>query len=406
LAHNTRVQSWTAHHQIEAVPAVMPPVTAPTRARIHSIDVLRGIAIVLMALDHVRDYFTIVRFDPLDLSQTTSALFVTRWVTHFCAPVFMLLAGTSAYLFGTQRSRTEQSRFLLTRGLWLIALEFTVVVFAWTFNFRYPLGLTLLVIWALGVSMIALAALVHLPMRWIALVGIVLIAGHNAFDGIGPESFGAWAPLWNVLHVPAVLPYAFVQYPLIPWIGVMALGYVLGTVYEMERRPRRRLLVALGSGAIALFIALRAGNVYGDPLPWSPQASGLLSAFSFLNTQKYPPSLLYLLMTLGPALLLLAALESARGAWATIVETFGRVPLLFYVAHIALAHLAAGLIGLATGHGLQILTNVFVFYPPGWGFGLPVVYVAWLLVVAALYPACRRFADVKRRRRDWWLSYV
>jgi uncharacterized membrane protein len=374
--------------------------------RIHSIDVLRGIVMVLMALDHVRDYFTIARFDPLDLSQTTPALFATRWITHFCAPVFMLLAGTSAYLLGRKRSPADLSRFLLTRGLWLIVLEFTVVAFVWTFNFRYPLGFTLLVIWALGASMISLAALVYLPLRWIAVVGLLLIAGHNAFDGVRPESFGVWAPLWNVLHVPILLPHALVQYPLIPWIGVMAAGYVLGTVYEMDRRPRRQYLVALGSGAIILFITLRAGNVYGDPLPWSPQASGLLSAMSFVNTQKYPPSLLFLLMTLGPALILLAALEYARGTWATIVETFGRVPFLFYVAHIGLAHLAAGIVALATGHGLEILTNVFVFYPRDWGFGLPVVYVAWLLVVAALYPACRQFAEVKRRRRDWWLSYV
>ena len=361
---------------------------------------------VLMALDHVRDYFTIARFDPLDLSQTTPALFATRWITHFCAPVFMLLAGTSAYLLGRKRSPADLSRFLVTRGLWLVVLEFTVVAFAWTFNFRYPFGFTLLVIWALGVSMVSLAALVYLPLRWIAVVGLLLIAGHNAFDGVSPESFGVWAPLWNVLHVPILLPHALVQYPLIPWIGVMAAGYVLGTVYEMDRRPRRQYLLALGSGAIILFITLRAGNVYGDPLPWSPQASGLLSALSFVNTQKYPPSLLFLLMTLGPALILLAALEYARGTWATIVETFGRVPFLFYVAHIGLAHLAAGIVALATGHGLEILTNVFVFYPRDWGFGLPAVYVAWLLVVAALYPACRRFAEVKRRRRDWWLSYV
>jgi uncharacterized membrane protein len=307
---------------------------------------------------------------------------------------------------GRKRSPADLSRFLLTRGLWLVVIEFTVVAFAWTFNFRYPFGFTLLVIWALGVSMVSLSALVYFPLRWIAVVGLLLIAGHNAFDGVRPESFGVWAPLWNVLHVPILLPHALVQYPLIPWIGVMAAGYVLGTVYEMDRRSRRQYLVALGSGAIILFITLRAGNVYGDPLPWSTQASGLLSVLSFVNTQKYPPSLLFLLMTLGPALILLAALEYARGTWATIVETFGRVPFLFYVAHIVLAHLAAGIVAFATGHGLEILTNVFVFYPRDWGFGLPVVYVAWLLVVAALYPACRRFAEVKRRRRDWWLSYV
>ena len=400
------MQSTTVRGQIAATPAVTSPVAPAAGVRIHSIDVLRGIVMVVMALDHVRDYFTIAHFDPLDLSQTTPALFATRWITHFCAPVFMLLAGTSAYLLRRKRSPADLSRFLLTRGLWLVVLEFTVVAFAWTFNFRYPFGFTLLVIWALGVSMVSLAALVYLPLRWIAVVGLLLIAGHNAFDGVRPESFGVWAPLWNVLHVPILLPHALVQYPLIPWIGVMAAGYVLGIVYEMDRRPLRQYLVALGSGAIILFITLRAGNVYGDPLPWSPQASGLLSALSFVNTQKYPPSLLFLLMTLGPALILLAALEYARGTWATIVETFGRVPFLFYVAHIMLAHLAAGIVALATGHGLEILTNVFVFYPRDWGFGLPVVYVAWLLVVAALYPACRRFAEVKRRRRDWWLSYV
>jgi uncharacterized membrane protein len=274
-----------------------------SRVRLHAIDVVRGLVMVLMALDHVRDYFTGVRFDPLDLTQTDPALFLTRWITHYCAPTFIFLAGVSAWLVSRRCTRPELTRFLFTRGLWLVVLEFTVVTLAWTFNFRYDLGLILQVIWAIGVSMIVLAALVRLPLQWIALFAVAMIAGHNLLDGIAPASFGAMAPLWAVLHVQQPIAIGYVHYPLIPWVGVMALGYVLGGLFELEPSRRRALLLALGSAMIVAFIALRLINGYGDPHPWSPQATAPLTVLSFLKVHKYPPSLLYVLMTLGPALL-------------------------------------------------------------------------------------------------------
>ena len=377
-----------------------------SRVRLHAIDVLRGLVIVLMALDHVRDYFTGVRFNPLDLTQTDPALFLTRWVTHFCAPTFVFLAGVSAWLVSRRCTRPELTRFLLTRGLWLVVLEFTVVTLAWTFNLRYDLGLILQVLWAIGVSMMVLALLVRVPLPWIGAFAVVMIAGHNLLDGIEPAAFGAAAPLWAVLHVQMPIPVGFVHYPLIPWVGVMALGYVLGGVFELEPARRRRVLLALGGGMIAVFIALRLANGYGDPRPWASQSSATLTLLSFINVHKYPPSLLYLLVTLGPALLLLAWFESARGALANLLEVFGRVPLFFYVLHIALAHALAGVVALLAGHGTSVLTGFFFDFPPTWGYGLPVVYAAWLVVLALLYPLCRWFADLKRRRNDWWLSYL
>lgn len=384
---------------------------AAASVRLMSIDMLRGLAIVLMALDHVRDYFTGAPFQATDLDQTTPALFFTRWVTHFCAPVFVFLAGTGAFLLSRRATPAQTSRFLLTRGLWLIALEWTVVTFVWTFNFEYRLGLIMQVIWAIGVSMIVLAALIRLPLAAIAAIGVAMIAGHNLFDGVAPESLGAWAPLWQVLHVQGVLsfgatPAGFVHYPLIPWIGVMAAGYAFGRLYEFEAGRRRRVLVALGLGLCAAFVVLRLVNGYGDLAPWSTQRNATVTLLSFLNVTKYPPSLLFLLMTLGPAMLLLAWFERLHGPLAGMLATFGRVPLFAYVVHIVLAHLFAGLVALATGYGTVVLTDFFLFYPDGWGVGLPGVYLAWLIVLAVLYPLCRWFAAVRRRRGDWWLAYL
>jgi len=380
--------------------------TAHAFARVASIDILRGLVMVLMALDHVRDFFTDARFDPLDLSQTSAPLFLTRWITHFCAPTFVLLAGVSAYLTGRRCTRAELSRFLVTRGLWLVVLEVTLMSLVWTFNLRYDHGLFLQVIWAIGVSMIVLGALVYLPVPEVAAYSLLIIFGHNLLDGIDPQSFGAWAPLWSLLHVSEPIPRAFVAYPLIPWIAVMSLGYCIGSLFELERDRRKQWLVCLGTASLTLFVLLRMTNVYGDPVDWSLQGTTLRTLLSVIDVHKYPPSLHYLLLTLGAAFLLLAALESARGKFSEVLRTFGRVPLFFYVLHIALAHLAAGIIALAMGYGTALLSDDFMSVPQQWGFGLPVVYLAWLLVVATLYPACRWFAAVKRRRDDWWLSYV
>ena len=391
---------------ISAAPLAHAAVAAHAPARVPSIDILRGLVMVLMALDHVRDFFSNVRFDPLDLAQTSAPLFLTRWVTHFCAPTFVLLAGVSAYLMSQRCSRADLSRFLFTRGLWLAALEVTFMSLVWTFNVRYDHGLFLQVIWAIGVSMMVLALLVHLPMRAIALFSVVVICGHNFLDSIEPQDFGAWASLWSVLHVFGPIPHAFVAYPLIPWIAVMSLGYCIGSLFELGREQRVHRFMWLGTASLVAFVVLRAPNVYGDPSDWTLQGTTLNTLLSFVNVQKYPPSLHYLLITLGVGFLLLAAFESARGKVSEVLRTFGQVPLFFYVLHVALAHLAAGIVGSAMGFGYALLTADFMLVPQQWGFSLPVVYLAWILVVATLYPACRWFAAVKRRRSDWWLSYL
>lgn len=372
--------------------------------RIESLDLLRGAVMVLMALDHVRDFFSSVRYDPLDLAQTSTALFMTRWITHFCAPVFIFLAGTSAYRVAQRSTPAELSRFLWTRGAWLIVLEVTVVSFAWTFTPPWTAIVYLQVIWAIGWCMVVLAALVRLPVRAVTGIGLLMILGHNAFDGVAPESFGAFAPLWNVLHVSGPLAGYFVAYPLVPWIGVMAAGYGFGALYDLDPERRRRMLVRLGLALIALFLALRLPNLYGDPHPWEAQASPLFTVLAILNVHKYPPSLLYVCITLGPALLVLAAAEGWRGRLAGAITTIGRVPLFFYVAHLYLAHFAAGVMAV----GMRLAAALLTDDPKdaSWGFGLAGVYVAWLAVVVALYPACRWFAGIKARRREWWLSYL
>jgi uncharacterized membrane protein len=396
--------------QIDSLSAAVSPTTvdaiAPARVRLESIDVLRGLVIVLMALDHVRDYFTGAHFDPLDLSQTSVVLFMTRWVTHFCAPTFMLLAGVSARLVSMRSTPAQLTRFLFTRGLWLVVLEITVIGLSWTFDIHYRNGLYLQVMWALGCSMIALSAMIHLPVRAIAAVSLVMIAGHNLLDGISPEQFGAWAPVWNLLHVRGQIPGGFVSYPLIPWIGVMGLGYVVGSLYRLDAQIRQATLVLCGLTSLALFVALRLPNLYGDPHDWVAQETLVRTLLSVINVAKYPPSFQYVLITVGTGMLLLAAFEHVRNAFTDVLKAFGRVPLFFYSLHIALAHLAAGLLALATGHGTSVLTASHKTMPADWGYGLAGVYLAWLLVLLALYPACRWFANVKRRRTDWWLSYL
>jgi uncharacterized membrane protein len=401
-------ESTVSTDVLRATAPTAPLVATLARAasRLRSIDALRGFVIVLMALDHVRAYFTAVRFDPLDLSQTTAALFMTRWITHLCAPTFVFLAGVSAYLMSRRMNRAELSRFLLTRGVWLIVLEFTVVQFGWAFNFRYEPGLIMQVIWAIGASMVVLAAIAHLRLATICALAVAMIAGHHLLDGIDPSSFGSWAPLWNIVHVKGQTPFAFVIYPLVPWIGVMALGFCAGRLFELDPVSRRRWLLTCSITALVAFVVLRASNVYGDPHAWTPQSSATLTVLSFLDVTKYPPSLLYVLVTLGIGTLLLTMLESAHERILDVLCTFGRVPLFVYVLHLYLAHLAAGIVAWASGHGTQVLGNLFMNLPDGWGYDLPGVYFAWALVMLTLYPACRWFARVKAQRRDWWLAYL
>jgi uncharacterized membrane protein len=383
------------------------------RARLDSVDLLRGLVMVVMALDHVRGFLHSATplFDPTDLARTTPALFSTRWVTHFCAPVFVFLAGTGAFLSGARgKTRGELSRFLLTRGLWLVLLELTVIRLALTFDPTYRLT-PLQVIWAIGWSMVVLSALVRLPAWAVTTFGVAMIALHNLLDPLRSASFGPLGWLWAILHTGEPLePFAGRQfiplYPLIPWIGVMAVGYGFGRVFLLERERRRRLLLRLGVGLTLAFVVLRALNFYGDPRPWSVQGSGLFTLFSFVNTQKYPPSLLFLLMTLGPALVALRLFDREAGPVSRLLVTFGRAPLFYYVLHLYL---------------IQILTIVFAVVrygprvgeafaggrlPPDYGYGLWVVYAVWAGVVAALYLPTRWFADLKRRRREAWLSYL
>lgn len=376
------------------------------RQRLTSIDATRGLIMVVMALDHARDFLGFKAFNATDLAKTTVPFFMTRWVTHFCAPGFMLLAGTAAWLAG--KSKPELSRFLLTRGLWLVFAELTVIHFAWTFTFTNP---RLMVIWALGWSMVLLAALVWLPSRLVAVLSIATIVLHNAFDGLraaplrdaaglSTGTAGDW--IISLLH-QGNTP---VGYPLIPWVAVMALGYVMGPIFTMEPDRRQRLLVQLGLGAIAAFIALRALNLYGDPTPWTTQPSSAFTVLSFLNVTKYPPSLAYLLVTLGPLFLVLAAFERVPLNREGPLVIFGRVPFFYYALHLALLHLAAVAVGLAQGFEAPQFIGPFWKFPKGFGLSLGWVYVAWAGAVLILFLPSRWFAALKARRKDWWLSYL
>lgn len=399
----------------------MRDTTTPTPAApyIVSVDLMRGLVMVLMALDHVRGFFTDADFRSTDLTRTTPAIFLTRWVTHLCAPVFVFLAGTSAYLSASRgMPRPQLARRLLLRGLWLVFLELTVVRLAWFFNFD-PAMMDLQVIWALGWSMVVLAGLVFLPMRAIAAFGIGMILMHNLLDGIRLEDFQAadgsltWQGwLISVLHVPR-FP---VVYPLIPWVGVMAAGYAFGPVMLLLPELRRLHAFRWGIALVVAFVVLRALNAYGDPDTWSIQDTSLFTLLSFVNTTKYPPSLLYLLMTLGPMFLLIAAFErwheadvahGPHGAAGRFLITFGRVPLFFYLLHLYAVHgLAVAAGWLMSGEAGPFLTHSGDF-PPWWGFSLPMVYLIWIAVTLLLYPLCRHFAAIKvRHRGSWWTPYI
>jgi uncharacterized membrane protein len=381
------------------------------RVRIESVDVVRGVIMILMALDHVRDFFGNPGVNPTDPATTTVALFFTRWITHFCAPVFFLLTGTGAYLSLRKKSKRELSRFLFTRGLWLIFLEFTVTrCLGWQFNFDYHVTL-LLVLWALGWAMIVLSVLVYLPASVVTTFGVVMIATHNLFDSVQSSN-----PFWSILHSPNFVVnnpgrIVFVTYALIPWVGVTAAGYGLGQIYSWPSTRRKAFLLPLGIGVTAAFVVLRTINLYGDPQRWATQKSAAFTALSFLNTTKYPPSLLYLLMTLGPAMLFLWAVDARTPRWLRPPLIIGKVPMFYYLLHIPLIHLLA--IAVCYARYGQIhwmfespsLGQFPITPPPGWGYSLPIVYLVWAFVVIALYPLCRRFAALKQRSSDAWLSY-
>lgn len=415
---------------VEQVVARRPRASAPVAAegqRIAPVDILRGLAIVVMALDHVRDFTSNIAFEPEDMLHTFPALFFTRWVTHYCAPLFFFLAGTGAYLLLVRtQSPSRVSRFLWTRGLWLVFMELTIVWFAWTFLFPGHLAG---VLWALGWSMVLLAPLVRLPIGWTAAIALAVIAGHDLLDPIKASAFGPLGWVWALLHVHTVIVVPginwpmFVLFPIIPLAGVMAAGFAFGRILQNEPQRRVQIVAAIGFAATILFIVLRAFNAYGNPSaalaatspgPWHPQPTIAMSIVSFLNVEKYPTSLQFLLMTLGPALLLFALIDGVtfrgnipRGLRPILV--FGRVPFFFYVVHLFTIHLAAVAIYAVLHQPTEWLFHGAVMTaqkPAGSGIPLPAVWLLWITIVVLLYFPCAAFAHLKERRRDWWLSYL
>jgi uncharacterized membrane protein len=386
------------------------------KTRIGSIDLLRGVVMVIMALDHVRDYFHYDAFfyDPADPDRTNTVLFWTRFITHFCAPVFVFLAGTSAFFVGQRKSGKSLSVWLLKRGLWLVIAELTIIKFAWTFALDYS-TILIQVIWALGIGMIFLALCIQLPKKWVIAMCILGIAAHNLLDGYMPASDFP-AGVWSILHVQNILNIGtrlFVAYPLVPWIFVMPLGYYFGQLYlpGVQAGVRTRRLFQLGILATALFFVLRILNIYGDPAPWSAEGNLASTVLSFFNVTKYPPSLLFLLITLGPSLLFLAFAEKWKGSLANKLIVIGRVPMFFYIVHIYLIHLLALFAAVMSGYDASdMVIGIWVTFEPqlqGYGFGLWLVYLVWILVVAGLYPLCRIYQEYKSSHRHlWWLSYL
>ena len=403
------------------IPTSHPPGAG--RIRVTAVDALRGFVMMLMPLDHTREFFTNFAGNPLDPQHTTFLLFLTRWMTHLCAPVFVFLAGTSIFLQQQRKTKRQLTRLLLTRGLWLIAVELTLVHLVFNFHWQWNVQL-LEVIWAIGASMTIMAALIHLGVRWNLIIGALLTIGHNALDGLMSASFGPLGWLWNLLHVPGSLtgppvkpPIVIVAYPVLPWLGVMALGYAFGSVLLRPSEQRRRFELRAGALMVVGFTLLRWSNLYGDPMPWTAQANWWRTLLSFWNVLKYPPSLLFLLATLGIAALVLCGIEATeqRGSFRrarSVLATYGRVPFFYFLLHIAVVHLLALIVTAVTGGNwrwwITEIPNggVLTGHPAGYGYGLAMIWCIWIFVVALCYPACRWYAGVKRRSRNPLLSYL
>ena len=404
---------------------VAAPRSLPTRGRsprttthrIASIDIIRGAVMVLMAIDHVRVFSGVPAGGP------TPGVFFTRWITHFCAPAFIFLAGTAAFLYGENvRNRGTLARFLLTRGVWLVLLELTVLRFGWTFNFDYAHYVLAGVIWVIGWCMILMSALVYLPVVVVGTIGGAIIALHNVRDSFplaraASQSTFAW--LWQVLYFGGPIslgggedgPQLAVLYSIIPWIGVMAAGFGFGRVMQMEAGRRRHVCLSLGAGAIVAFLILRGFNLYGDPRPWGNATPPAPTLLQFLGTTKYPASLLFLLMTLGPTILAIPLLERARGPIANVLTVFGRVPFFYYVLHIPLIHVLAIVVSrirMGEVSGWLFASHPMAPPPPpdGYTWSLPLLYLVWAIAVVMLYGACRWYAGLKARRNDWWMKFV
>ncbi|MGA7684621.1 MAG: hypothetical protein WCC32_02110 [Terriglobales bacterium] len=389
-------------------------------SRLSSVDALRGLIMIIMALDHTRDFFnnSAILFSPTDLSRTTVPLFFTRWITHYCMPVFMFTAGLGMAFF-RQRNHTrgQLSRFLWTRGLWLIVLELTVMQFSYNFSFSSKYVLFLLVLWIFGICMIAMAGLVYLPVRWLAVLSVAVIVFHNCLDRIQADRFGGYAWIWNLLHEPGILSIAGRSarspYTLIPWVAVMASGFCFGGVFLLEPAARRRMMTRLGLALTVAFIVVRWVNLYGDPFPWSHQKSAAFTVLSFLNCTKYPASLDFLLMTMGPALILLAYFDRRTFTASNPLIVFGRVPLFYFILHFYFIHVLVVILEWIR-YGTAFSLVMFGPSPSMGGaqsaanfrHGLGAVYILWIVVVVVLYPVCRWFAKLKSRHTNWWLSYL
>lgn len=390
----------------------------PTKQRIQSIDIIRGLVMLIMALDHVRDFFhsDAMIHDPTDLTTTTPILFFTRWITHFCAPAFVFLSGVSAYIAGRRKTKKELRGFLIKRGIWLVFVDLVIISFALTFSPLYNL-IVMQVIWAIGFSMILLGLLTTTSVRVIVIIGFVLVFGHNIFDYIPLQQGTAGATLISMFvnGAQTFIPLGSgrvlaVFYTALPWTGVMFLGYGLGTLYNHPNAiKRKQVLFLLGLCVTILFVVVRSVNIYGDPSHWTVQKEGVYTFLSFINTTKYPPSLLYACMTIGPALILLSLTEQAENRLSKILIIYGRVPFFYYILHIFLIHTLCMILFFASGYSVKDIVDPvipFLFRPKAFGFDLWVVYLIWLCLIVSLYWPCKWFNKYKATHAQWWLSYV
>jgi uncharacterized membrane protein len=394
------------------------PMTV-SKNRISSIDLLRGIVMVIMAIDHVRDFFHITAStdSPTNLDTTTPQLFFTRWITHFCAPVFVLLAGSSAYLAGLKKTTSALGIFLIKRGSWLILIEIFIMSMAFTFDPLYHLVI-FQVIWSIGISLVLLGLLIRLPYGVLLTIGLVIVFGHNLLDYPEAHADGKIGFLWDLLHhgffkAYQVFPHhvLIILYPFLPWTGVMICGYCMGRLFQPGSDPvkRKKILTILGLSMTILFVVLRLTNRYGDPQPWTTEKNGLYTFLSFLNLTKYPPSLMYLGMTIGPALILLAWIENIKNRLADFFTVFGRVPFFYYIIHFYLIHILCVVFFFIEGYSTKDIIpklTPFHFRPDNFGFSLWGVYAIWLFVLIVTYPLCKKYGEYKKTHHQWWLSYL
>lgn len=385
--------------------------------RIYSLDLLRGLVMIIMALDHTRDFFHYDAFihDPLNLNTTSPGLFFTRWITHFCAPIFVFLSGTSIFLQGMRKEKSELSAFLIKRGIWLILMEVFIISFLWTFDLHFEVFI-LQVIWAIGICMLLMGFIIWLPFKLILLLGMVITLGHNILDYFPTFMKGFAGDLMfkgNFATHPFLGHKLVIIYPFLPWLGLMMLGYCFGKLYtkDYEFEKRRKILLGSGIGLIIIFGLLRLSNSYGNPETWASQKNMLFTLFSFVNVQKYPPSLLFLCMTIGPALLFLAVFEKANNKITHIISIYGRVPFLYYILHFLFLHILCMALFMFRGHSFfEVVPNIygipFGFMLVGEGYSLTVVYIIWIAIVISLYPICNWYSTFKKENNYWWLSYL